>query len=120
MTHRVCPKCNKAFFHAAGGECRPPCPYCGYVLVEQRRHGRLEAKVDFEFYDCGVRRVATLVDFSADGARIIYEGKELSGDTDLEINVGELKIRRLARLVWTRSLGGSALQTGLEFSQKAG
>lgn len=115
MAHRVCPQCQKAFFHAEGGECCPPCPYCGYILVEQRRHERSIAKVEFTFYDDGLQRVGTLVDFSVDGARIIYKGGELPGDTDLEINVGKLNIRRSAKAVWTKSFNGLSLQAGLKF-----
>lgn len=115
MTHRVCPGCHKAFFHVAGNECCPPCPHCGYVFVEQRRNGRLKAKVDFTFHDDGLQRMATLVDFSANGARITYKGGKLPDDTDLEINVDKLNIRRSARSVWTKSLGELVLQTGLKF-----
>ncbi|GMT42809.1 MAG: hypothetical protein IEMM0002_1220 [bacterium] len=110
---RVCPECHKAFFQPVGRECCPPCPHCGHVLVNQRGQERLITKTDFTLSVGGRKRSATIVDFSADGARIVYDGKEIPDNGNVKLNVDKLNIHRRAKAVWTRKLGDEVSQTGL-------
>ena len=112
MSVRVCPECDKAFLIANIDYC-PPCPMCGYVLVEQRGDDRKNKRAVFTFKIDGKKRQGTILNLSMDGARISYKGSALPVNTILEFTVDKLSIRRPAKAVWTRRHGASTLQTGL-------
>lgn len=112
MSVRVCPECDKAFLIANIDYC-PPCPMCGYVLVEQRDEDRKNKRAVFTFKINGKKRQGKVLDLSMDGARISYKGSALPVNTILEFTVDKLNIRRPAKAVWTRRHGVNTTQTGL-------
>ena len=112
MSLRICPDCHKAFYIAAAEYC-PPCPKCGYVLVEQRDKGRVTQKSDFTLTIKEERRAAATLDLSANGARIAYEGDGLPVETLFDFNVARLNINRPAMAVWTKQVGTGRSQSGL-------
>ena len=112
MSLRICPDCHKAFYIADAEYC-PPCPKCGYVLVEQRALDRITQKSDFTIIINEEKRAAAMLDFSPNGARITYEGDALPVDTLLDFNVARLNINRPAMAVWTKQVGTGRPQSGL-------
>jgi len=112
MSLRICPDCHKAFFMADAEYC-PPCPKCGYVLVEQRRQDRITQTSDFIIIINEEKRAAKTLDLSPNGARITYEGGALPVDTVLDFNVDRLNINRPAMAVWTKQTGMGRSQSGL-------
>jgi len=112
MSLRICPDCHKAFFMADTEYC-PPCPKCGYVLVEQRVQDRVTQESDFIITIKEVERAAKTLDLSPNGARITYEGAALPVDTVLDFNVDRLNINRPAMAVWTKQTGMGQPQSGL-------
>jgi len=112
MSLRICPDCHKAFFMADTEYC-PPCPKCGYVLVEQREQNRVMQKSDFTITIEEEKRAAKTLDLSPNGARIAYEGSALPVDTVLDFNVDRLNINRPAMAVWTKQTGMGRAQSGL-------
>lgn len=112
MSVRVCPECDKAFLIANIDYC-PPCPMCGYVLVEQRDEDRKKKRTIFTFKINGRKRQGNVLDLSMDGARISYQGSALPVNTILKFNVDKLNIHRSAKAVWTRRHRANTIQTGL-------
>jgi len=112
LSLRICPACNKAFYTADEEYC-PPCPKCGYVLVEQREQDRVTQKSDFSITIKEEKRPAKTLDLSPNGARIAYEGGALPVDTVLDFNVDRLNINRTAMAVWTKQMGSGQSQSGL-------
>lgn len=112
MSLRICPDCHKAFYIADAEYC-PPCPKCGYVLVEQRELDRVTQESDFTLTIKEEKRAAKTLDLSTNGARISYEGSALEVDTLLDFNVDRLNINRPAMAVWTKQTGMGRLESGL-------
>jgi predicted RNA-binding Zn-ribbon protein involved in translation (DUF1610 family) len=114
MDIRVCPECKKAFYTAAV-EHPPPCPRCGHVLLDRRTQERKATATNFTFFIEGKKRSATLLDFSKEGARIIYSGKTFPVNSVLDLSIDELNIHGTAKAVWTMKLTNSRSTTGLKF-----
>lgn len=113
---RVCPNCRKAFYMTPG-DFAPPCPHCGYVLIEQRGHERVKSSASISFVFAHKMRSGLVLDLSQSGLRVAYAGDFLPADEVVEVDVGELGIHGKARAVWTAELGDSIAQSGLMFIQ---
>lgn len=70
--------------------------------------------MDISFIVEGKKRVATIKDYSEDGAMIIYLGERLPLNAFFICSVEELDIKRPARAVWTRQIDKSVNATGLQ------
>lgn len=114
MSLRICPDCHKAFYVTDTDYC-PPCPMCGYVLVEQREQGRIMQKSESTITFKEEKRSAQTLDLSPTGARIAYEGDALPVDTLFDFNVERLNVNRPAMAVWTKQTGMGQSQSGLRF-----
>jgi predicted RNA-binding Zn-ribbon protein involved in translation (DUF1610 family) len=113
MELRVCPECKKAFYTAAV-EYPPPCPRCGHVLLDRRTQERKATTTNFTFLVEGKKRSATLLDFSKEGARIIYGGKTFPVNSVMDLSIDKLNIHGTAKAVWTKKIDSKST-TGLKF-----
>lgn len=112
MRIRVCPECYKAFYMSQDEDCII-CPHCGYIFSERRIRERVKKQLDITFYHEGSEVTARTVDYSEDGAGIIYKGDSLEVDTVLDVDFGELNLRRPARTVWAKKVSRSVVSAGL-------
>ena len=72
--------------------------------------------LDSEFSFGRKQRTATMVDYSRNGAKIVYQGTPLPVHTIIELTVGELKIQGPGRVVWTKKIKKIISATGLRLS----
>lgn len=113
METRICPECKKAFYSSGFSTC----PHCKYkLLLNGRCEERTLTMLDSEFTLGREQRAATMVDYSTNGAKIIYQGTSLPTHTIIELKVGELKIQRPGRVVWTKKIKKLMSATGLRLS----
>ena len=116
METRICPKCNKVFYSARVGGLSS-CPHCRYKLFNGRCEERTRTILESAFAFGRMKRAATMIDYSRNGARIIYQGESLPVNTIIELQVDELKIQRSAKVVWTKNEKLKSA-TGLRFYGK--
>ena len=113
METRICPECKRAFYSADFSTC----PHCKYkLLLNGRGEERTLTMLDSEFSFGRKQRTATMVDYSRNGAKIVYQGTPLPIHTIIELKVGELKIQRPGRVVWTKKVKKIMSATGLRLS----
>ncbi len=112
LSVRICPECELAFYARVDGSLI--CPHCRYAFIERRGARRSCREADITILFKGRKVRAKLKDYSARGARVVFRGVAGGMDTDseVEIDICELRIRRKARAVWLREVEGSCVSAG--------
>lgn len=113
MHLRICPECYKAFFISAD-EGGIVCPHCGHMLADRRVTARMKKEFDVTLFIRGSEVQARTVDFSENGAGIIYRGGYLEADSIVHVMFGSRE-KKQARAVWSKKVSRSMISVGLCF-----
>ncbi len=110
MQLRVCPRCYKAFYIPVGQDAII-CHFCGHIFSERRRRGRVKGELEITLRLNGSEIPARTVDYSEDGAGIIFYGDSLEVDSLLDVHIDSIK--RPAKTVWIKRVSRHFVSAGL-------
>lgn len=113
MNLRICPECSKAFFMSLL-DSPARCPHCGVFLADRRTRKRERKVCPATFSIKGYILRAKTTDYSGRGAGIIFVGRNLEKGTVIDVTIGELIIKKPARMVWAKKGSGSIISAGIE------
>lgn len=113
MNLRICPECSKAFFMSLL-DSPARCPHCGVFLADRRTLKRERKVCPATFSIKGSILRAKTTDYSGRGAGIIFVGRNLQKGTVIDVTIGELIIKKPARMVWAKQGSGSIISAGIE------
>lgn len=114
---RVCPECRKAFYKPEEAA-DVTCPHCSFFLLDRRGNGRVQCELDLTYSAGREKGRAVLKDYSEYGARIMYEGRALTSEDEVSVDIEGLGVRARGKAVWTERVSGRKALSGLRFARK--
>lgn len=113
MEIKICPECNRVFYSFKSDD---PLTFshCRYNLLNKRFDKRIQTKLDSVFVCDREKKSATMLDYSINGAKIIYKGEPLPINKIIKLKVKELEINMSAKVVWTDNIEKLKFSTGLK------
>lgn len=114
---RVCPECRKAFYKLEE-VVEVTCPHCSFFFLDRRGGDRVRCDLGITYSAGRQSGRAVLKDYSEYGARIMYEGRALTSEDEIAVDIDGLNVRARARAVWTERVSVKSALSGLKFSER--